>query len=370
MSVGREQLLPVSSIVTSLMWRSDGAEFADAQARYAERVGRLLSGWLADAEVEFPEEAVGLRADLRGLSDEILERILLSPNVAHSLLRRQERQVRPAMDLIMAGIGTEKDRPWRDASPLGGRTWGPLGDRFQALDGRVSAPLRIREHIALDLDSPNAVALGPSDHPREATHWRPIVGDERDLAVSLIGRAFDLLTAAGPAFASLVDACIRVLVGRARPVDEFCSFSSCEFVGRVALVNPHRVNEYVLAEALVHESIHAYLFFYEPTARWGLARTSGEPREVVSPWSGRSLDLRAFLHACFVWYGLFFFWSRALELGLAPPDVALFGLTRAGRGFTRGNSLRAAVDDDCVRPEVRGAVHHMQRNVLTIMEEV
>jgi HEXXH motif-containing protein len=137
----------------------------------------------------------------------------------------------------------------------------------------------------------------------------------------------------------------------------------------VVLVNPHRVDEFVLAEALVHESIHAYLFSYEPTARWGLAPGAAEPGVVMSPWSDRTLDLRAFLHACFVWYGLFFFWSRALELGIAPRDVALAGLTRAGRGFIGGGSLRAAVDDACVRPDVREAVHHMQSNVLTIMEE-
>jgi HEXXH motif-containing protein len=365
----RGEPLPASTIITSLMWRSSGVEFADAQARYAGRVGGLLSAMLSDAESQHPDEALSLRSALSGLPDEVLERILLSPNVAHSLLWRHGRQVQPAMDLIIAGIGTEEDQPGKVLSRRGRRAWGPMGDRFRSPDGRVSKPPRIRERIALDLDSPNAIALGPTDHPREATRWQPIRRGERELTISLIGRAFDLLAAAGPAFASLVDACIRVLVTRTRPVDEFCSFSSCEYVGRVALVNPHRVNEYVLAEALVHESIHAYLFLFEPTAQWGLGRASAKPSAVVSPWTGRSLDLRAFLHACFVWFGLFFFWGRALELGIAPSAVAIEGLSRAGRGFTTGDALPAAVDNECVRPEVREAVHHMQRRVAKVLEE-
>ena len=54
-----------------------------------------------------------------------------------------------------------------------------------------------------------------------------------------------------------------------------------------------------------------------------------------SKWSGRPLALRTFLHAIFVWYGLFNLWVYALENGLYDKEYALEKLGFIRKGFEK-----------------------------------
>jgi hypothetical protein len=55
---------------------------------------------------------------------------------------------------------------------------------------------------------------------------------------------------------------------------------------------------------------------------------------IVSPWSGRTLHIHSFLHACFVWFGLSRFWEQAVaDASLAQGEVdALRDQARLGFG--------------------------------------
>jgi len=66
-----------------------------------------------------------------------------------------------------------------------------------------------------------------------------------------------------------------------------------------------------VANALVHEAIHSLLFMFEETNGEFVDRSiCRDPLVVRSPWTGRMLRLDAYVHACVVWYGLYWLWQE------------------------------------------------------------
>lgn len=137
-----------------------------------------------------------------------------------------------------------------------------------------------------------------------------------------------------------------------------------KYVGLVGLTNAHSRHCSVpqLANALTHEAIHSLLYVVEAAANIRLDRAPDlRSRTIQSPWSGRYLPLPSFIHACFVWYGLYHFWSLA---GLDDPAFRSLG-ARARSGFLE-SSLGAALSEAApdVLEELVVAVDVMQDEVV------
>ena len=98
-----------------------------------------------------------------------------------------------------------------------------------------------------------------------------------------------------------------------------------------------------------------YLYMHEPTPLWGVKPdVRDEPGTARSPWTGRALPVCTLLHACFVWYGLFFFWGQVMCSSHAPAEEARRGIARASAGFMKGPILDQLGPEriGCIRQEV------------------
>src|SRR5262249_36535502 len=73
------------------------------------------------------------------------------------------------------------------------------------------------------------------------------------------------------------------------------------------------------AEALLHESIHQYL--YKTERDCGNFCDLGEARTYRSPWSGNRIPLHSLIHACFVWYGLLGLWSQLARSAVKDDEL-------------------------------------------------
>ncbi|MBD2233658.1 HEXXH motif-containing putative peptide modification protein [Phormidium tenue] len=111
-------------------------------------------------------------------------------------------------------------------------------------------------------------------------------------------------------------------------------------IGRTVLRNPHRteVDEEELAECLIHEAIHTAIDIAELESPMFLPATVSNVK-LISPWSGRSLDINTYLQACWVWFGLASFWADALVSQAFDMKKSFFRLNRALRGFTTDISV-------------------------------
>lgn len=354
----------IALLPRTLMWITKGTEFEAVQLRYAQRISQALSTALARLRTESPDLADSITTRLSQASEDTISRVLLSPSVSQQLLWGGDSAtgIGRFLESCLRMEAIERESHTQNTGPI----WGALGDcvlrdtgefvRWESVDGR----------LPVDLESPDMIALGAT-LPTEAVGWIPLAREERQLALETLTAAYLRVRNGAASLRALIEVCARVVVMRKSPTKLFYSFSSCYSVGRIAFVNPQLVSESVIADALVHEAIHAYLYMHDPTPLWGLKPdVRDEPSGVQSPWSGRALPLCTFLHACFVWYGLFFFWAQVMR---SPSDESHLRIARASSGFMKGPLLDQLGPDSkrSVRHEVHDALAEMQHNVLAVV---
>jgi hypothetical protein len=122
-----------------------------------------------------------------------------------------------------------------------------------------------------------------------------------------------------------------------------------------------------LAEAIVHEAIHSLLFMFEEVHAPFLPRNSGaEFLTVRSPWSGKDLFLSAYIHACVVWYGLYWFWTAAAEAAAWPIQYCSELRLRARAGFERRPFERLPIDcQKLLSPEITALFAEIEDRMLS-----
>ncbi len=144
------------------------------------------------------------------------------------------------------------------------------------------------------------------------------------------------------AFAFVDEALDRAMLRRSGDTPT-ASSSNRARVGTCVLTNVHLPSDrvFVCIEALVHESVHQYLYRVE--------RDQGDfcdlaaPGRHRSPWSGNRIPLHSLVHACFVYFALVGLWCRlARRLSDAEP-IALVR-DRLARNLFGFRYLRPLID--------------------------
>jgi hypothetical protein len=179
-----------------------------------------------------------------------------------------------------------------------------------------------------------------------------------------------------PPSASFVRAAMRELLLRTDPaMHGFFSNSPQGLIGRAVLTNAHldMVDDVMLVEAVVHEAVHGFLDMCEAAGhRWLLdQRLYDGLSRVASPWTGRRLDIPAYLHACFVWWGLLHLWSDLAGAGVFEAARVGGRMARAAEGF-RGPKL---VDElrpyrDAIAPGLLDCLTYLCRTVGDALAEI
>ena len=357
----------IALLPRTLMWVTEGTEFEAVQLAYAQRINEALSTLLARLRSESPDLADSITTRLSQASEDAISRVLLSPSVSQQLLWGSDSVTRVGrfLESCLRMEAIERESHTQNIGPI----WGALGDCVLRDTGEFVRWDPVDGQLPVDLESPDVIALGAT-LPTEAVGWTRLAREEQQLALETLTAAYLRVRNGAASLRALTEVCARVVVMRKSPTKLFCSFSSCYSVGRIAVVNPQLVGESLIADALVHEAIHAYLYMHDPTPLWGLKPdVRDEPGAVQSPWSGRALPFCTFLHACFVWYGLFFFWGQVMCSSRSPSDEARRRIARASSGFMKGPLLDQLGPERMrsVRPEVHAALCEMQHNVLTVV---
>lgn len=87
----------------------------------------------------------------------------------------------------------------------------------------------------------------------------------------------------------------------------FRGSSDMNALGRIVHYNPanENVSSFEMAVSIVHEAVHTFLYMHEEQQPFFLNTERAHTVYVKSPWTGRSLHLRGFAHACFVWFAIY-----------------------------------------------------------------
>jgi hypothetical protein len=320
---------PLRSIADLLSWRP--VSFApivwrDAFEAELERRTRAIPAE-ADPDGDLAQSLVLLPGNAR-------RRFLRAPAVA-MLLRRDAGNRFDARlyaqlvlaELAAAGIVTELPKS----------LWTARGDRF--LDRSAPAcwtlPGATLGDTGICVDAASPFQFPDDDFGIAETV--PHSSGELEIALGRVLNAAVELRRACPQALALVTTFTEVLALRREPAD-VASFYSSTFPGCPGLVrftNTHlkSADTMVLVESLVHEAIHCILHIHEELEEPFVCIAEANDAKVVSPWTGDTIRLQSYVHACAVWYGIYWLWSiEGFAAGGSREWVATLR-QRALRGF-------------------------------------
>jgi HEXXH motif-containing protein len=251
--------------------------------------------------------------------------------------------------------------------------WTADGRAFIRPNATVRIQPVLEDRIPLDMQSPHARSVDLVGGSRPVFPARPAPSAEtRRQSVARVEAAWQGIRATPGSAADAVAAWTRVVVVQSEASGKFWSGSNGQYIGRVVLANVDSPGTPVedVADALVHEAIHGFLYMHECVQPWvrGYSLYTDEGA-IISPWSGALLPVRPFMQACFVWYGLAMFWAQHMDGDIFARDRARFLLFRAVTGFRKGalaDHLQPWRDE--VEPEMVELIAELQRIVISLLD--
>jgi HEXXH motif-containing protein len=331
-----------------LRWQAASVDAARVHEEYVLLLGDRLRAILATTHDE-PLTA-SVKQALSSLPRAAWMRFVTAPQVSYRLLWPSRHEGAPTLQFLAAALLVELagNRPGDvPAKALPGRDalWSVLGDGWLDGDGEFVAGPALSAFPPMDAGSPHALAIdleGLTDEVRDAR--APYDSGQVGRLLRELAGVRDALAANLPDVLEFVTTFTKVLVLQPDPdaPSAFSTGSSAQYVGRSVFGNPHlvSVDAALLAEGLVHEAIHSYLYMSERLEPWVTdPELYGPEHRTRSPWTGHPLPLRSYLQACFVWYGLLNLWARAVSGGAFAAGRCRDRLTQAARGFLTGGVL-------------------------------
>lgn len=375
MLINKDRL--ISTVPGILTWAPRPLELQKVESQYIALVCDALGVLLGVLYGMSSKRAATLQRLINGLDSAAARRLFCAPEITYELFYEPVGPEERADILISAIIADAIVHGRMDAAPpdidvavewtATGQNANPGGARFflGAIPVDFDSPHALR--IALDYDE-NSGDARVSEVARFDVAGKKRVLDELSATLQAIRNT-------NPYIADFVHEFTKALVLRTddeRP-ESFASSSSGQFVGRTMLVNPtsSRVSRAMLADAMVHETIHSVLYMLERQSAWVIEDDLffDETIRITSPWTGASLRLRPFMQACFVWFGLMNFWSEPKSIECFDREDVEYLLGRSYAGFTKGllganlSSVRSGID-----PQVIEAIDWMQEQAAMVCE--
>lgn len=317
-----------------------------------------------------------LWATIRAADDDALMRVLMAPETSHHLLWSESHSLNEIATFLSRSFQAEAARTGYEIE-FQEESWTALGDVGFFPDGTVCSMPVLSGMMPLDFGSPYATKIDLSGAERSDFPIRSGFDlEEVSHVLNLLQIMQEHINSTSATVAQFIAQFNKVLVFQKDPEnpEQLASGSSGQYVGRSFITNPHiaTVDAAGLADAIVHEGIHALLYMQERQKRWVFNASLYEPvARVESPWSGNWLPLRPFLQACFVWYGLLHFWCLALTCGTFQPDRVHTHIMRSLQGFLKGSLLnRISAYTTDISPDLLSAIQEMQAVVTTTFASV
>ncbi len=342
-----------------LSWNKDSDALRMSCSIYVNWVYQRMHAW---SNAGYPE----LWQMTRNLSRESQRRLLLAPQTYHLLQSTgcpSSEQVEAMVKFIEAEKLLSSDG---SAGPID--AWTALGDHyFGGRDGtdsagEVKAPSV--HQMVLDVYSPFCTLHYPS--PYGTIHKQ--TEEELGIIVPRIQRSLDQIHSISPLAAQMVEASVQVLALTKTPEKPnlTCSASLRALIGRMSLINVHSDGWTTakISNGIVHEAIHSMLYKFELAHDFYTDDAAAHQITTTSPWSGRTLFMHSFVHACFVWFGLWCFWSQSSQ----DDECAAAFRNRSVKGFVSGSPFRLLSKEayECIQPDLRLVIQKMfeyvQRN--------
>lgn len=181
------------------------------------------------------------------------------------------------------------------------------------------------------------------------SNFRPTFGlpskysyDQMSKITNKIEKSLSSIKSANPSVFYFVNKLIKSIIPRFDKKNlTFKGSSNREFIGRMNSFNCHLegVDYSVLANSIIHESIHIALYILEQERECIDSSEVAHDTRIKSPWSGNRVNALAIIHATFVWYALYMFWINNDHAKFFNPKIVDFYLDFCGKGFKENRAI-------------------------------
>ncbi|MBN9297037.1 MAG: hypothetical protein J0I41_08495 [Filimonas sp.] len=195
--------------------------------------------------------------------------------------------------------------------------------------------------------------------------------DTKETARCKVIAAYEMLQITSCFASGLIDRFLKILILEEDMSDLETpgSYSQSSTIGMSTIINIQcpAATIYFIADALLHETIHCYLFTIERiTGDFAIyEEIKKSNRKIRSPWSGRHIEVHFFIHACFVWYGLQSFWRKHNESSNKVNGEPREYFNKAQKGFS-GALLTKHLNGLPIPPRILEAIDHMDYNARSL----
>ena len=320
---------PLSVMSDLLSWRPSRVAPLAWRDAFDAHLHRRASTLLAQSDPDgCLEESLAL------LPEGMRRRFLRAPVLATRLCRPDSEQFDARFfaelllaELAAAGVATE----------LPESRWTARGDRFldRSTPEGWTVPGATLGDTGISINQTSPCEFPDDEFGIPVTELH----DHQELEL-VLARLLDAVTAlrrARPAALTLVTTFTEVLALRREPARTVLLHSSTfsGYPGLVRLTNGHLpgVNTAALVESLVHEAIHCILHVHEEVVEPFVRTPEANHTKLTSPWTGATIRLQSYVHACAVWYGLYWLWSTEAFAGNDDTGRVAALRQRALQGF-------------------------------------
>jgi hypothetical protein len=363
----------IDGMPSALQWLDSSDYLTYVHESYRALLQRALERLLARLAIYDEQLRSRVVGAIRRVPEQILLNVLESPEVSARLLWPGEYEQEAIVSFLECSLEAESIICGAASRQLPSQTWNCSGTAYVETSGTIWRSPSIEGFPPLDFGSPYAkrIDLSGADRPKvpDRASFSP---QEQAFLVSRLIRIRDELRATNEVVSRFVADFTRVLILQPDPeaTRQFSSGSNGQYIGRSFVANPHLDGIYdeLLADAIVHEAIHALLYMHERQESWITDESAFDvtPR-IRSPWTGNLLPVRPYLQACFVWYGLLHFWSLALAAGRFERARVKEMIIRATVGFV-GEPLTDRVQpwSSAISVDLLSAIQTMQARVASV----
>lgn len=348
----------------ALSWTGDTVLIDRLDEALAAETGAALEGRL-DPSAKATLAALPPRARQRlQRAPEVTRRLLFASPAPSDLATFLAEAI--AVEGALAGGGS------RPATPC----WSALGDACLLPDGTTAWWPQIEGRaMVLDFGSPWAQGIDLSGRlEHTATPRRQFTDDELQLVHGRVAATMATLGELSVMVSRFVDRATCVLVLQIDPASptHVASGTNGNYIGRSFVTNPQLEEGTLdcLAEGVVHEAIHGLLYRDSLRRPWVRGEAANEVPRLRSPWTGRSLTVRAYLEAACVWFGLAHLWALGHQAQLFEPVAVRRRLVRSVTGFGQGALVdRVKPWRADIRPDIVDTIDGLQHRVVDALAE-
>ncbi len=319
------------SIAVDVLWNDTDnrlEKFSLIQQTFLQSIAERFERWKQQHVKE--EELSLIESRLASIAPQRVNALLLNPETTKVLLSDMDQVNHQVFtNYLVQCLYAEEAIVSRRIETTSKTLWTANGDFLiqRNDDGEFTTyePFLLADRVVLDFFSPNCLGIRHVDLAEDPTSQISTFGfEEVEGLCELLHNSVAPLDNEGSYFLDLIGMFSRTVilnkVTQSNGKRMFFSGSDNEHIGRSVLSNTDLVSKEVIIESLVHESIHSVLYMIDRLNQWQPDYDNlhiGEVgRNVESVWSGNMITIHSFLQACFVWYGLFEFWTFVKQFNL------------------------------------------------------